>query len=84
MLKNHKDPKELDLAWSKQKVEKTSTYGALGRHQPGSKERIEFLSDKIERHHSLRYTPSLLCPESCSDGKWRNYTRESIYVVSAK
>ena len=28
-------------------------------------------------------TPILLCPESCSDGNWRNHTRESICVISA-
>ena len=47
-----------------------------------SKERIEVLSDAIERYHSLRYTPSLLYPESCWDGNWRSHIRESIHVNS--
>ena len=45
-------------------MEETSKYGVLGRHQPCSEERIEVLSDTIERHHSSRNTPSLLYPES--------------------
>ena len=36
-----------------QSMEETSKYGVLGRHQPCSEERIEVLSDTIERHHSL-------------------------------
>ena len=48
------------------------------------KERIEVLSDTIERYHSLHeYTPSLLYPESCSDGNWRSHIRKSICVTSA-
>ena len=51
----------------------------LGRHQTCSKERIKILSDAIERHHPLRYTPSLLYPEGYSDGERRNHVRKSIY-----
>ena len=86
--KEHKDPNNIDLeaprlAWYKQKiVEKTSKHGVLGRHQSCSKESIEVLSDAIERHHSSRNTPSLLYPESCSDGIWRHLLRESICVTS--
>ena len=46
--------------------------------QTCSEERIKVLSDAIERHHPLRHTPSLLYPESCFDGIWRNYTRKYI------
>ena len=51
-------------------------------HQHCSEERIEVLSDTIERHHSSRNTPSLLYPESCSEGKWRSHIRESICVTT--
>ena len=53
-------------------MEETSKHGVLGRHQPCSQERIEVLSDTIERHHSSRNTPSLLYPESCSDGNLKH------------
>ena len=36
----------------------------MGRNQTCSKETIKVLSDAIERHHPLQYTPSLLHPES--------------------
>ena len=52
-------------------MEETSEYGILGRHQSCSEERIEVLSNTIERYHSSRNTPSLLYSESCSDGNWR-------------
>ena len=64
-------------------MEETSKHGVLGRHQSCSEERIEVLSDTIERHHSSRNTPSLLYPESCSDGNWRSHIRKSICVTSA-
>ena len=41
-------------------MEETSKHGVLGRYQTCSKERIEVLSDTIESHHPLQYTPSLL------------------------
>ena len=63
-------------------VEETSKHGVLGRHQTCSKERIEVLSDAIERLHPLQYTPSLLYPEGYHDGNWRNHFRESIDVTS--
>ena len=34
-------------------VEKTPGYGVLGRYKACSTERIEVLTNKIERHHSL-------------------------------
>ena len=43
-----------------EKVEKTSRHGVLGRYITRPKERIKVLSDAIERHHPLQYTPSLL------------------------
>ena len=64
-------------------VEKTPGYGVLGRYTACSTERIEVLSNKIERNHPLRHTPSLLYPEICCDGIWRNYIRESFYVTLA-
>ena len=44
-------------------VEETSKHGVLGRHQTCSKERIEVLSNSIERNFLLRQTPRLLYPE---------------------
>ena len=77
MDKEHKDLDTIDLgaprlaqymhkAWKKHQK-----HCVLVRHQICSKERIEVLSDAIERHHSSRNPPSLLYPESCSDGNWR-------------
>ena len=63
-------------------MEETSKHCVLGRHQSCSDERIEVLSDTIERHHPSRNTPSLLYPESCSDGNRRSHIRESICVTS--
>ena len=63
-------------------VEKTPRHSVLGRYTTCSTERIEVLSDKIERNHPLRHTPSLLYPESCCDGIWRNHIRESMCVTS--
>ena len=65
-----------------EEAEETSKHGVLGRHQTCSKERIEVLSDAIERSHPLRHAPSLLYPESYYDGNWRNHIRESICVNS--
>ena len=72
MHKNHQDPIELDLtrprlASIKQKVESAPRYGVLGRYSACSTKRIEVLSNKIERSHPLRYTPSLLYLESNFD-----------------
>ena len=57
MGKNHKDPCKLDQTTScivyKQKVEKAPGYGVLGRYAACSTERIEVLSNKIERSHPL-------------------------------
>ena len=86
MNKGHKDPNNIDLdaprlAKCKQKVEKTSRHGVLGRHTTCSTERIKVLSNEIERNHLLRHSPSLLFPESYYDGNWRNHIRESICVT---
>ena len=59
-------------------AQETSKHGVLGRHQTCSKERIEVLSNAIERHHPLRHTPSQLYPEGYKDGNWRNHRRKSI------
>ena len=88
MDKEHKDPDTIDLGAPRRaqymhKAWKKSKHGVLGRHQSCSKERIEVLSDTIERHHASRNTPSLLYPESCSDGNWRRHIRKSICVTSA-
>ena len=45
-------------------MEEASEYSGLGRHQSCSEERIEVLSNTIERYHSSRNTSSLLYPES--------------------
>ena len=63
-------------------VEETPKHGLLGRHKTCSTERIEVLSNKIERNHPLRHTPSLLYPESYYDGNWRNHVRERKCVTS--
>ena len=57
-------------------MEETSKHGVLGRYQTCSKERIEVLSDAIERRHPLQYTPSLLYPKAV-----RMETGEIIYEV---
>ena len=66
-----------------QSMEETSEHGFLGRHQSCSEERIEVLSDSIERNHSSRNTSSLLYSESCSDVNWRSHLREGICVTSS-
>ena len=48
-------------------VEETPGHGVLGRSTACSTERIEVQSNKIERNHLLRHTPSLLYPESYCD-----------------
>ena len=89
MDKEHKDPETIDLEaprlaqYMHKNMEETAKHGVLGRHQSCSEERIEVLANTIEGHHSLQYTPSLLYPESCSDGNWRSCIRESICVTSA-
>ena len=64
-------------------MEEKSKHGTLGRHQSCSEERIEVLSNTIERDHSSRNTPSFLYSESCSDGNWRSHIRESVCVTSS-
>ena len=87
MNKEHRDPNNIDLeaprlAWKRQKRWKKQKPGVFGRHKTCFKERIEVLSNTIERSRPLRYTPSLLYPETCCDGIWRNHIRESICVTS--
>ena len=88
MNKNHNDPQELDLtkprlALYKQKWKKHQDAVYWVDTQLAQRKSIEVLSNKIERNHPLRYTPSLLYPESCSDGNWRSHKRKSIHVTSA-
>ena len=64
-----------------EEVEKTPGHGVLGRYQTCSEEWIKVLSDAIERHHPLQYTPSLLYPDGCQDGNWRNLC-EKVYASS--
>ena len=80
MDKNHKDPDKIDLG-----APRLAQYmhKAWKKHQYCSKERIEVLSDTIERHHSSRNTPSLLYPESCSDGNWRSDIRKKYICVTS-
>ena len=69
MNKEHRDPNIIDLeaprlAWYKaENVEKTARHGVLGRFTACSTEMIEVLSNKIERNHPLRNTPSSLIPK---------------------
>ena len=70
MNKEHKDPDVIDLdaprlAWYKQNLWK--------KHQDTVYWVDIVLSNKIERNHPLRHTPSLLYPESCCGGIWRNH-----------
>ena len=82
MDKEHKDPDTIDSGAPRLAqyfcMEETSKHSVLGRHKTCSTERMEVLSDAIERHHSLQHTPSLLYPESCCDGIWENHIRETI------
>ena len=63
-LRIHKDPNKLDLtkprlASDKQeKWKKTSGHGVLGRCTAFSTNRIEVLSNTIERNHPLRHVPA--------------------------
>ena len=58
---------DLDLTKPRQ-VESAPRYSALGRKTACSTNRIEVLSNKIERSHPPRYTPSLLYLEgNCAE-----------------
>ena len=87
MDKEHKDPCDIDLeaprlASYKKKVESASRHGVLGRHTACSAERIEVLSNKVERTHALRHTPSLWYLEGDCDEIWRSHIPESVCVTS--
>ena len=83
----HKDPDMIDLnaprlAWYKQKTWK--------KHQNAVywvdinlalKKGLKFYQTRSNA--IILHTPSLLYPESCSDGNWRSHIRESICVTSA-
>ena len=67
--KNHKDPQEIDLTKPRlalyKQVEKAPGYGV--DIKPAQKKGFLVLSNKIERNHPQRYTPSLLYLESSCD-----------------
>ena len=65
-----------------QSMEKTSGRSFLGRHQSCFEERIEVLSDEIERNHSSWNISSSLYSESCQDGNWSSHICKSIHVTS--
>ena len=44
-------------------MEETTEHGILGRHQSCSEERIEVLSNTIDRNHPLRCTPACCIPK---------------------
>ena len=60
MNKEHKDPHDIDVSCMVQaeNLEKTSRHGVLGRYTTCSTERIEVLSNTIERNHPSRHTSS--------------------------
>ena len=83
MDKEHKDPEKIDLesprlarymhtAWKKH--QNTVYWVDIKLAQ---KKRLKFHQNAIERHHLLQYNPSLLYPESCSDGNWRHHIRKN-------
>ena len=89
MGRNHKDLDTIDLN-APRLAQYTQT--AWKKHQNTEycvdinlalRKRIEVLSNTIERRHPSRTTPSLLYPDSCSDGNWRSHIGESIHVTSA-
>ena len=85
--KNQKDPQELDLtkprlARYKQKWKTHQDTVYWVNFSACSTKRNNVLSNKIERSHPLQHTPSLLYPESCCDGIWRNHLRKSTCVTS--
>ena len=87
MNKEHKDPNDIDLeaprlAWYKQKKVEKTRHGVLGQSTNCSTEGIQAPSNKIERNHRLRYTPSLFYSESYYDGNWRNHFRKDVCVTS--
>ena len=64
MNKEQKDPNIIDLKKHQDTVYRVDMKLA---QQKG----LMFYQKTIERNHPLRYTPSLLYTESCSDGNWR-------------
>ena len=83
MVKNHKDLDTIDL---NEPRHAQYMHKAWKKHQNTEywvEDRIEVLSNTIERYHSSRNTLSLLFSESCSDGNWRSHVREIICVTSS-
>ena len=88
MQKNHKDSQELDLTKITScivqvKVKNTPRFGVLGRYTACSTKKIEVLSNKIERNHPLRHTPSFLYLESDCHEIWRNHIPKDTCVTSS-
>ena len=89
MDKEHKDPETIDL---NEPRHAQYMHKAWKKHQDAvywvdiklaQKKGLKFYhtrSNAIILHKKL---PSLLYPESCSDGNWKSQTRESFYVTSA-
>ena len=86
MNQDHKDPHEFDLtkprlASYKQKKRRRHQDTVYGSMYSLLNEKVGVLSNTIERNHPLRFTRSLLYPESCCDGIRRSYIRESNRVT---
>ena len=85
MVKEHKDPDVIDLdaprlAWCKQKTWKKHQNTVYWVDiQLAQKERIQVLSNTIERNHPSRHAPNWLYPEDSLDGNWRNHIREKYF-----
>ena len=84
MDKEHKDPEKIDLkaprlarymhkAWKKH--HNTEYWVDIKLAQ---KKGLKFYQTRSNAIILYQYTPSLLYPESCSDGNWRNHKRKSI------
>ena len=84
MDKEHKDPETVDL-----KAPRLAQYmqNTWKKHQNtvywvdiklAQNKGIKVLSDAIECHHPLQYTPSPVYPEGYQGGNWRNQIRKSF------
>ena len=63
-------------------MEETSKRGVLGRHQTCSKERIQGLSNTIERHPFFTINSQLVVSRKLFGWKLRNHMRKSIWITS--
>ena len=82
MNKEHRDPNNIDLeaprlAWYKQqKLEETSKHGVLDRQKTCSTERIQVLSNTIERIHPLRHSQLVVSRKLSRWKLEKSYTRK--------